>query len=87
MKEYKNLASFGALLKSLLNYKAGIVIIFLLQIAWIAFELIIPFLTKALVDEGVNNQDYGFIRIVLLAQLMLFISTLTTEYFKAWMLP
>ncbi|MCB0553946.1 MAG: peptidase domain-containing ABC transporter, partial [Phaeodactylibacter sp.] len=35
------------------------------------FQLIFPFLTQSLVDVGIQNQDIGFIYLILIAQLML----------------
>jgi len=49
-------------------------------------QLVFPFLTQALVDVGINNQDIGFIYLVLLAQLVLFISRISVEYLRNWIL-
>ncbi len=48
--------------------------------------LIMPFLTQSVVDIGINNQDVGFIYLVLLAQLFLLISKMSIEFIRSWIL-
>jgi ATP-binding cassette subfamily B protein len=50
------------------------------------FMLIFPFLTQAVVDIGINNNDLGFITLVLIAQLILFISITSVEIIRGWIL-
>jgi ATP-binding cassette subfamily B protein len=50
------------------------------------FMLIFPFLTQAVVDIGINNNDLGFITLVLIAQLILFISITSVEIIRSWIL-
>ena len=40
-------------------------------------QLMLPFLTQSIVDFGINNQNLGFIYLVLIAQLMLSFSSLS----------
>ena len=49
-------------------------------------QLLMPFLTQAIVDIGITNQDISFIYLVLLAQLMLFISRTAVEFIRGWIL-
>ncbi len=49
-------------------------------------QLIFPFLTQSLVDVGINNQDVGFIYLVLLAQLMLFAGQTSIDFVRSWIL-
>jgi ATP-binding cassette subfamily B protein len=48
--------------------------------------LLFPFLTQAIVDIGITNQDLGFVYTVLLAQLMLFLSQTAVEFIRGWIL-
>jgi ATP-binding cassette, subfamily B, bacterial len=57
----------------------GIVIASILQ-------LIFPFLTQSLVDIGINNRDLKFIYLILIAQLVLFVSQTLVEYIRSWIL-
>jgi len=48
------------------------------------FQLIFPFLTQSIVDIGINNQDIGFIYLVLIAQLMLTLSRTSVDFIRSW---
>lgn len=49
-------------------------------------QLIFPFLTQSIVDIGINNQDLGFITLILIAQLVLFLSQTSVEFIRGWIL-
>jgi ATP-binding cassette, subfamily B, bacterial len=49
-------------------------------------QLIFPFLTQAIVDIGITNQNLGFIYLVLLAQLMLTVSRTSVDFIRRWLL-
>ncbi len=46
--------------------------------------LILPFLTQAVVDQGIQNNNLNFITLVLIAQLILFITQLAVEFIRNW---
>ncbi|MCB9266108.1 MAG: peptidase domain-containing ABC transporter [Lewinellaceae bacterium] len=50
------------------------------------FQLIFPFLTQAIVDVGIQNQDLGFIYLILAAQLALFLGQITVTVIQNWLL-
>jgi len=47
-------------------------------------SLIFPFLTQAVVDQGIGNQNLSFITLVLIAQLVLFLTQLSVEFIRNW---
>lgn len=49
-------------------------------------QLIFPFLTQAIVDIGITNQNLGFIYLILLAQLMLTVSRTSVDFIRRWLL-
>lgn len=49
-------------------------------------QLILPFLTQSIVDFGIMNQDLGYIYLVLMAQLVLVISSASVEFIRGWIL-
>ncbi len=49
-------------------------------------QLIIPFLTQAIIDTGLNNSDIGFIYLILFAQLALVIGRMSVEFIRGWLL-
>lgn len=49
-------------------------------------QLMLPFLTQSVVDFGINNQNLGFIWLVLVAQLTLTFSSAAVEFICGWIL-
>jgi ATP-binding cassette subfamily B protein len=49
-------------------------------------QLIFPFLTQSIVDVGINTQDINFIYLILAAQMMLFLSRMTVDFIRSWIL-
>lgn len=49
-------------------------------------QLILPFLTQAIVDEGIKGKDIGFIWLILFGQLMLTISSTALDFIRRWLL-
>jgi ATP-binding cassette, subfamily B, bacterial len=49
-------------------------------------QLIIPFLTQSVIDIGINNNDIGFIYLILFAQLSLVLGRMSVEFIRGWLL-
>ena len=49
-------------------------------------QFMMPFLMESVVDIGVSNQDIPFIYLVLIAQLVLFVSQTLVSIFREWLL-
>jgi len=49
-------------------------------------QLVIPFLTQSIIDIGINNNDLGFIYLILFAQLSLVIGRMSVEFIRGWLL-
>lgn len=47
-------------------------------------SLVLPFLTQAVVDQGIGNNNLSFVTLVLIAQLILFITQLAVEFIRNW---
>ncbi|MCK9219400.1 MAG: peptidase domain-containing ABC transporter [Bacteroidales bacterium] len=60
--------------------------LFFMMIVGSVIQLIFPFLTQAIVDKGIRNRDMGFITLVLLGQLALFLGLTVVEYVRGWIL-
>ena len=50
------------------------------------FSLIFPFLTQALVDQGIQQRDVPFIYLILLGQLMVFLGRTAVNFIQNWIL-
>ena len=59
---------------------------FFLLLLGSGITLIFPFLTEALIDKGVNAKNLNFISIILLAQLSLFLGSITINIFRNWIM-
>lgn len=75
-------SSFGALLRYLRGYGWLFTQVALGMAVASVLQLIFPFLTQAIVDHGIANQDIGFIYLVLLAQLALFFGRTAVEFIR-----
>ena len=51
-----------------------------------SIQLIIPFLTQAIIDVGLNNNDIQFIYLILFAQLALVAGRMSVEFIRGWLL-
>jgi len=47
-------------------------------------QLIFPFLTQAVVDQGIGNHNLSFITLILIAQLVLFLTQSAVEFIRNW---
>lgn len=84
--ESKQKSGFSFLFNYLRQYKGLIVQLVLGMLAGSLIQLIFPFLTQSIVDFGINNQDFSFIFLILIAQLVLFAGQTTVEIIRSWIL-
>jgi ATP-binding cassette, subfamily B, bacterial len=49
-------------------------------------QLVFPFLTQTIVDSGINNRDINLIKLVLIGQIILFISYTSVEFIRGWIM-
>jgi len=49
-------------------------------------QFIFPFLTQSIVDKGIMNRQVGFIYIILIAQLSIFMGSMSLDFFRVWIL-
>ena len=47
-------------------------------------QMVLPFLSQAMVDQGINGRDMDIITMILMAQLFFFMSTLSIDYIRSW---
>jgi ATP-binding cassette subfamily B protein len=48
--------------------------------------LIFPFLTQSIVDFGIANNNLSFITLVLIAQMVLFVSRMSVDFIRSWIM-
>ena len=84
--EKNNKAGFSYLFKYLIPYRKLIFQLFIGLLLGSLFQLIFPFLTQAIVDIGIENQNIGFIWLILVAQLMIFFGQTAVQTLQSWIL-
>ncbi len=77
---------FQRLFQYLFAYKKLIVQLVLGLLVGSLLQLIFPFLTKAVVDIGINTQNLNFVYLILVAQLMLFLGRTSVDFIRSWIL-
>lgn len=78
---WRGLAYFG---RYLLPYKRHFVQLGLALLISSVLQLISPFLTQTMVDVGIGGRHVGFVALILMAQLFLFISQLMVGFIRSW---
>ena len=79
-------SSFRFLFRYLFRYKKLLTQLVLGLVAGSFLQLVFPFLTQAVVDVGINTGNVGFIKLVLLGQVVLFMSYTVVEFIRGWIL-
>jgi len=74
------------LLRYLTPYRKLIIQLFIGMVVGSILSLIAPFLTQSMVDYGINQQNIGFIYLILIAQLALFFGSISIELVRGWLL-
>ena len=78
--------SFTSFIRYFMPYKKLFFQLLLGMVLGSLLQLIVPFLTQAMVDVGIGNKDLGIITLILIAQLMLFFSQLIVGYIRSWIM-
>jgi len=76
----------GQLLGYLLRYRSLMVQLGLGMLAASGLSLLLPFLTQAVVDVGIGTQNLSFVYLVLVAQLVLTLSSSAVGFLQGWIL-
>lgn len=84
--EEMNRGNFRFLLKYLKPHRKLVAQLILGFVVGSLIQLIFPFLTQSIVDVGINTQDINFIYLILAAQMMLFLSRMTVDFIRSWIL-
>ena len=84
-KENRN-RSLRYFLRYLAPYKSQLVQLVLGMLVVSILQLIFPFLTQSLVDVGIRDGNLGFITLILIAQLVIFVARLSVEFIRSWIL-
>jgi len=73
-------------LRYLIPYKKQFLQLIVSMLLGMGLQMIFPFLTQALVDVGIRSANLGFITLILIAQLVLFLSQLSVGFIRSWIM-
>ncbi|MCD7936839.1 MAG: peptidase domain-containing ABC transporter [Tannerellaceae bacterium] len=80
-KQEKNLRFFWGYLRP---YKSQLIQLIIGMLTGSMLALILPFLTQAVVDQGISNNNLSFVTLVLIAQLVIFVTQLGVNFIQSW---
>jgi len=81
--EFQPISRWKFLLPYIKPRQRALYLIFLGMLAGSLIQLVFPFLTQAIVDKGIQQKDIGFIILILLGQLALFLGLTTVEFIRS----
>jgi ATP-binding cassette subfamily B protein len=82
----KSSRNLGFFLRYLFPYKKQIVQLMLGMVIGMILQLILPFLTQSMVDIGIGTNNISFISLILIAQLIVFITQLSVDFIRSWIM-
>ncbi len=85
-EEKPDKTKFKFLLQYLRPHKSFFLQVILAMLLGSMLQLIAPFLTQAVVDKGIGNQNIGFVLLVLIAQMVLMLSQTSVDFIRNWLL-
>lgn len=78
----KKLEPAKFMLSCFIRYRRRILIVLLALLCGSLLQLLLPFLTQAIVDSGIKNEDIGFIWLLLLGELMIVLGRTSSDFFR-----
>ncbi len=79
-------SSFRYVFSYFVKYRSLITQIILGLVLGSVIQLVLPFTMMSIVDVGINYADVNFIYLIVVAQLILYLSQASVEYFRSWIL-
>lgn len=67
-------------------YKKSFINLFLVMLIVTALEALLPFISKAVIDVGIQTQDLNFINIVLIANIAIIVSVTLSDIVRDWIM-
>lgn len=80
-QQKKNLSFY---LRYLFPYKSQLFQLMIGMLLGSVFSLILPFLTQAMVDQGIGNNNLNFITLILISQLVLSVTQTGVSFIQSW---
>lgn len=82
----ERLKSFENILGYFTPYKSAFGILFLIMLIATLLQSLLPFISKAVIDIGIQTQDITFIHMILIANIILLLSITLSNILRDWVL-
>ena len=82
----KNSRSMLSFARYFTPYRSMIGQLLLAMLVGSLIQMVLPFLSQAMVDQGINGRDLNVITLILFAQLGFFVATLSIDYIRSWIM-
>lgn len=82
----KNSRSMLSFTRYFTPYRSMIGQLLLAMLVGSLIQMVLPFLSQAMVDQGINGKNLNIITLILLAQLGFFVATLSVDYIRSWIM-
>ena len=77
---------FAFFARYLMPYKSQFIQLIIGMVVGSGLQMIFPFLTQSLVDVGIRDCNLGFITLILITQLCLFVAQLGVGFIRSWIM-
>ncbi|GAB3742798.1 peptidase domain-containing ABC transporter [Spirosoma lituiforme] len=77
---------FVDIIKFIFKHKSAVNQIVISLVIGSVLQFIVPFLTKSVVDIGINTKDIDFVTTIVIAQIFIFIGRISVEFIRSWIL-
>lgn len=82
----KNKIEFGRIKQYFAQYRKAIIYILLCVLGVNATQFLLPFLTQNIIDIGINYNDKSIIKMILVAQALIYLSSSCFDFIRRWLL-
>lgn len=78
--------SFFSILSYFSSYKKNFIVVFFIMMMVTLLQALLPFISKAVIDVGIQTSDINFINMVLLGNIFILISVMVFNVLRDWIL-
>ncbi|MFN8406114.1 MAG: peptidase domain-containing ABC transporter [Sphingobacteriaceae bacterium] len=86
MQRLERKKTFENILGYFTPYKNSFINLFVVMLIVTALEALLPFISKAVIDVGIQTQDLNFINIVLIANITIIVSITLSDIVRDWIM-
>lgn len=81
----KRTKSLLFVLQNLMDYKKQVYLLVIILLLSSIMEFFFPFFTQKIIDKGVRYKNVSFLYLILIGQIVLFVSKIINEFYRSWL--